>query len=166
MVWKVRGQKETEDLHDYHAGLKLAPKFDWTRNIQPTWGPLIRVILALKGKRADTEDVREFQKRELGRVDGQNCVLDLSPLLSPSAADCKLAEFGLDWLRTREECAARLVSRRCDLLRKKLACYKPGPVLFYGLKHKNRWEQISTHLFAPSKLDKLWLTHGEILCSP
>jgi len=160
-AWAERGKKETEDLHSYHADLQLPPKYDWTRKIQPTWGPLIRVILALDGKRAETEDVRDFQKRELGCTGGQNCVLDLSPLLSPSGSDWKLAEFGFSWLRTREECEARLVPPRCDLLRKRLARYKPSLVLFYGLPQQRWWELISARRFVRSKLGRLSLARGE-----
>ena len=119
-VWAESGQKETEDLHGYHADLKLSPRADWTKNIQPTWGPLIRVILAFNEKRADTEDVRDFQKCELGRADGENCVLDLSPLPSPSKSHRILDGFGYSWLGTGQEREARLTRPRCDLLRRKL----------------------------------------------
>src|SRR5689334_2746791 len=53
-VWSERGRRETEDLQSYHDDLKrklcelsLPADFDWRRNIQPTWGPLIRIILSL-----------------------------------------------------------------------------------------------------------------------
>ncbi len=162
-LWSKRGEKETEDLHSYHADLKAVAianaevsegashaatlklsKFDWTRNIQPTWGPLIRVILALNGEKAETQDVKDFQKRELGGVDGENCVLDLNALSSPRQSEWKqIGESGLRWLRTREQCEEHLAPLRCDLLRKRLARYKPCLVLFYGLSHKHWWERSS-----------------------
>ena len=113
LVWSKRGRKETEDLHGYHADLGLPAKFDSTRNIQATWGPLIRVILAFDGNRADTEDVREFQKHKFGRADGQNSVLDLSQLSSPSMSDWKIRDCGVGWLTTREEFETRLLRPRC-----------------------------------------------------
>jgi hypothetical protein len=161
IVWSQRGEKETDDLHGYHADLLLPVKHDWTRNIQPTWGPLIKIVLAFGGNRADTEDVRDFQKRELGRANGQNCVLDLSPLLSPSQAHWKLAEFGFSWLRTREECEAHLIPPRCDLLRAAVTRYKPKLVLFYGLPHRRWWEHISARRLTPSGLHGLSSAHGE-----
>lgn len=157
-VWWERGQKETEDLHSYHAGLNI----DWTQEIQPTWGKLIRVILALNGRgEATTEDVRQFQLCKLGRADGQNCVLDLSPLSSPSTSDWKLAEFGFDWLRTRQVYEARLLPARCALLREKVTYYKPRLVLFYGLQQRQRWKQISACPFSSSKLERLLLARSD-----
>jgi len=161
LVWSKRGRKEIEDLHSYHADLELPTKFDWTRNIQPTWGPLIRVILALDGKKADREDVREFQRHELGRAEGQNSVLDLSQLSSPSTSEWELHECGISWLTTREEYEGRLLRPRCELLRERVARYKPILVLFYGLGHQCWWEQISANQFAPSKLPQLSWVRGE-----
>jgi hypothetical protein len=159
-LWSERGKKETEDLQSYHAALKAIAianveasdggsragvlklsKLDWKRNIQPTWGPLIRVILAFNGERAipDKKDVMDFQKRELGRADGENCVLDLNPLPSPKQSKWNEAHLSL----------------RCDLLGKKLARHKPSKprlVLFYSLPHQRWWEQISAHRLTPSKL--------------
>jgi hypothetical protein len=161
LVWSNRGRKETEDLHDYHADLGLPARFDWTRNIQPCWGPLIRVVLAIDGIRADKEDVREFQKRELGRAGGQNSVLDLSQLSSPSMSDWKLHECGISWLATREEYESCLLLPRCDLLRERLVHYKPRLVLFYGLSHQRWWERISASHFAPSKVPQLSWVRSE-----
>lgn len=158
LVWSEHGQRETEDLHSYHAALNI----DWTQKINPTWGALIRVILALNGEgEADREKVREFQRHKLGRADGENCVLDLTPLSCPSRAVWKLSEFGFDWLSTREACEARLAGPRCSLLREKLTCYKPNLVLFYGLQQRQLWEQISRCLFSPSKLGQLLLTRSD-----
>ena len=49
-VWAKRGRRETEDLHSYHddlkrrlCGLSIPANFDWRRNIQPTWGPLLNL---------------------------------------------------------------------------------------------------------------------------
>jgi hypothetical protein len=157
VVWSKRGRKETEDLQDYHTDLGI----DWTRKIQPAWGMLIRVILALNEKRAETGDVREFQKLELGRAGGQNSVLDLGQLSSPSTSEWRLHESGIRWLATRNECEARLLPPRCDLIRVRLARYKPRLVLFYGLSHRRWWERISARQFVPSKLHLLSWVRGE-----
>ena len=165
-VWKDRGRKETEDLHGYHAALKLPPSFDWTQKIQPTWGRLIRVILGLdKRCEAETEEVMHFQRDELGRANGNNSVLDLSPLISPSSTDGRLAEFGFPWLRTKEESKARLFPCRCDLIQDRLVRYRPKLVLFYGLSHKEWWERISACRFSPSRvLQQLFVARsGETL---
>jgi hypothetical protein len=54
-IWSDRNEREIEDLQAYHADLNLPPKHDWSRIIQPTWGPLIRIILALDGKGAEVD---------------------------------------------------------------------------------------------------------------
>ncbi|SRR6266851_8864830 len=82
-VWSERGKRETEDLHDYHEALG----FDWTQDIQSTWGGLIKVILSFKGKSIDPGSVMAFQRNELGRTDGENCVLDVCPFPSRSNSD-------------------------------------------------------------------------------
>ena len=179
-LWSKRGGKETEDLHGYHdalkavaiakaeasdgasraAALKLS-QFDSKGKIQPTWGPLIRVILALHGKSAERQGVKDFQRCELGREDGENCVLDLSALSSPSKSARILDGFGYSWLR-KEEKEASLIWPRCDSLRVKLTRHKPSLVLFYGLDEKRYWERISAQQFSPSKkLGQLWLAGGE-----
>ena len=163
-VWAQRGRKETEDLQGYHSDLNRPLEFDWGKNIQKTWGPLIRVVLALQdGKIADTDDVREFQKNELGRSNGNNCVLDLNQLPSPSMSEWKVQECGISWLRTRGEYEARLLPERCSLFRSRLAHYKPRLALFYGgsLRHQCRWERIADDRFAPSGLPRLSWVQGE-----
>ena len=158
LVWADRGRKENEDLQCYHKALGL----DWTGKIQPTWGPLIRVILALNGKRADTaKDVREFQRDALGRSDGQNAILDLSQLSSPSRLAWIFNECGITWLRTRGEYEAYMLPPRCDLFQKRLAIYRPRLVLFYGLGHQCWWERIAGRQFEPSGLRQLCWVQGE-----
>jgi hypothetical protein len=171
LVWSERGRAETEDLHSYHDDLKcklrelsLSANFDWRRNIQPTWGPLIRIILSLDHSRTelDTAGVREFQANELGRANGRNCVIDLMPFSSPSQTEWRLAHFGFTWLSSRREYKARLVSSRCDLVRAKLVRYRPHLVLFYGdrLEQQEWWSTISQQQFVRSKrVDRLLLAH-------
>jgi hypothetical protein len=156
-VWAKRGRKETEDLQTYHADLGL----DWTRKIQATWGPLIRVILALDGKRAERKDVREFQKLELGALGGQNAVLDLSQLSSPSLSTWEFHKCGISSLGSRDEYEGLFLQSRCDLLRERISRYKPSLVLFYGLSHLRWWEHISGSQFEKSQLPQLSWARGE-----
>jgi hypothetical protein len=169
LAWDDRGRKEIEDLQGYHAALGLPAKSDWTKKIQPTWGSLIRVVLALKlnGKIVDTEDVLEFQKSDLGNSGGQNSVLDLSQFSSPSMSDWNLGGCGISWLETRRDYETRILRPRHDLFRKKLALYKPKLVLFYGLGHQRWWERIAGSesqpiQFAPSNLPQLSWVRNEI----
>lgn len=171
-VWADRGRWPTEDLQRYHKDLKLPSKYDWSRKIQPTWGPLIRVLLALDKKTPDRDeitpdrdDVMRFQRDELGRIDGQNCVLDLSQLSSPTMRDWNFSECGISWLRTRDEYERRILPLRCDLLIERLTDCSPPPrlVLIYGLgsRHERWWERIAKGQFVPSRLPQLSLRRSE-----
>jgi hypothetical protein len=126
---------------------------------------LIRVILALDGQRADTEDVREYQKgqlgRSVGRSDGHNAILDLSQLSSPSTGDWKVHDCGISWLRTREAYETRMLRPRCDSIKEKHAHHKPRLVLFFSFSHQYWWEQIAGKQFEPSGLPLLKWTQGE-----
>jgi hypothetical protein len=152
--WAKRGMKETEDLHAYHADLGI----DWTRKIQPTWGALIKVLLSFNGKVADRPAVLNFQRDELGKSSGENCVLELCPLSSPSESVWRLGELGFSWLRSRADYEAFWIPKRSKLIREKVDSYKPKLVLFYG---KRRWEGISGLPFSPTRIPQLTLARGE-----
>lgn len=153
-LWSKRGMNETEDLHGYHAGLGI----DWTRKTQPTWGALIKVLLSFNKRVADKTAVLDFQRDELGKSDGDNCVLELCPLSSPSESDWRLGELGFSWLRSRADYEAFWIPRRSKLIRGKIDSYKPKLVLFYG---KRRWEDISGLHFSPTRIPQLILARGE-----
>jgi hypothetical protein len=156
-LWSARDRKETEDLQGYHEGLKRFG-IDWTWKIQPTWGCLIRIILALNEEPADEpEIVRNFQRDELGRAEGKNCLLELCPLSSPSEAQWNVAELGFGWIKTRENYERYWIPKRIELLRNKIVEYKPKLILFYG---KRAWEQISERALLPSQLPGLRLASG------
>jgi hypothetical protein len=158
-IWAERGRKETEDLQRYHDALGI----DWTKKIQPTWGALIRILLALQGRIPDKKDVLEFQRNELGKLGGQNCVLDLSQLSSPSASAWPFQGCGIGWLNSREEYEARVLPLRCHLLQQRLLACEPRPklVLFYGHGHQRWWKKIANSDFKPSGLDQLSWSQDE-----
>jgi hypothetical protein len=157
LLWSERDRKETEDLQGYHEGLKLFG-IDWTRNIQPTWGCLIRIIKAFNGEPcSDLDTVRDFQRNELGRAEGENCLLELCPLSSPSEEHWNLADFGFSWTKYREDYEKYWIPRRIELLRSKIDKCGPRLVLFYG---KRSWEQISKRSLLPTRLPGLMLASG------
>jgi hypothetical protein len=55
--------------------------------VQPTWEPFIRIVLALINNNfvrvADDGEILKFQREDLGRLQGDNCVIDLLPLATP-----------------------------------------------------------------------------------
>jgi hypothetical protein len=151
-VWSRRGRKHTDDLHEYHSELG----FDFARKTQQTWGPLIKVLLAVMGRSIDPKSVLEFQKDLLGRANGDNCVLDVSQLASPTESDWKAAAFGFAWTRDREVYDSIVGEPRRELLREWLIKWQPRLVLFYG-SHYPWWERISSCGLSPSRLPGLSL---------
>jgi len=159
-AWDELERKTTVDLQKYHARLDLPAKHDWSKNIQPTWGPLIRVILANEGRsNVSKEEVREFQIKELGRSGGTNAILDLSQLSSPSMDIWNAHESGISWLRSRAIYEERILKPRADLLRKKVESCRPKLVIFYGLTHQRWWTHIAKQPFSRSALEKLFLAY-------
>jgi hypothetical protein len=161
--WQVLGRATTVDLQRYHARLDLPARHDWSKNIQPTWGSLIRVILATEGRsNVSTEEIRQFQISELGRSGGTNAVLDLSQISSPSMNIWNAHESGISWLKTRPIYEERVLKPRADLLRKMVESYRPKLVVFYGLTHQPWWTHIAKHPFLKSSLEKLLLAHDGV----
>jgi len=152
-VWNNRGRQELEDLQGYHAELGLPSRYDWSINIQKTWGSLIRVILAHKeGITANPEHVRTFQIEELGQTNGSNAVIDLSQLSTPSMKTWHADHCDIAWLADRKTYENCVLLRRCELIREKIAVNQhPKLVLFYGLSHQKYWERIAGAPFQPLK---------------
>lgn len=160
LVWSERAC-ETEDLQGYHAKLKLPARENWAKNIQSTWGALIRILLAFEGKRSEKEDVIASQRNELGKTGGDNAILDLSQLSAPSQKVWSARGSEIEWLKDRDLYEARVLPDRQALFRRRLTEHKPKIVLFFGSKHRSTWETISGVKFAPSELPVLYYGRSE-----
>lgn len=56
-------------------------------NLQPTWRPLIAMLLAYRGAAAcDEHAVRRYQDERWGRSDGETALLELSAIAAPSVS--------------------------------------------------------------------------------
>jgi hypothetical protein len=154
-VWLERGRRETEDLHGYHVAIEIDSTI-WV----PTWGGLIKVMLAFKAQSANSVDkkrVSEFQSSELGKSSGQNAVLDLSQLSSPTTKVWILDQFGFSWLKTKKIYQRAVVPARRQRLKALVTKHKPKVVLFYGLNQVERtdWGKTFSVKFEPSQKFKL-----------
>jgi hypothetical protein len=153
-----------EDLHSYHESLDQSTDANWTRKIQPTWGSLIRIILAKDGEPATTSDVKDFQRDKWGLLDGKNAVIDLSQLSVPKKSVWNLDQLGIEWLKTRKIYEALMLPKRSALLKSRIEASRPKLNFFYGLGQICIWKDIAGSAFAPSGTKGLSWTeaHGTL----
>jgi hypothetical protein len=138
-AWHRLGASELIDCREHHLwkrdvlGLE-DPK--WTRwhddapgrRTQPTWRRLIQLLLAYKGESTDLDTVYEYQKHQLGRLDGETAVVDLGALHAPSLA----AE--VDRQSFRDE--------RITVMRSRMAETQPVFAVCYGYKFAEQYTRV------------------------
>jgi hypothetical protein len=78
-MWGRLGKGELLDIVAHHEDHKLR-WFDESSRTQPTWARLIWLILAYQGRSPGTGATLEYQKRSLGRIDGETALIELSCL--------------------------------------------------------------------------------------
>jgi len=94
-TWSKRGQRELEDVAEYHDAIGVTNLFSEGARLQPTWNKLIRIILSSTRSDFNIEDVRNYQIKELGRSNRNTCLLELFPLPSPSASEWRYNQYSL-----------------------------------------------------------------------
>jgi hypothetical protein len=110
--------------------------------IQRTWGILIRVLLALNGKPdPNTDDVRFYQRDELGSLIGQSLLLELLPLPARSVEFWAPYDRYFPEFPTRDEYRRTMMQRRVDYIAKHLS-YGPTLVLAYGVGYWNEYKSL------------------------
>ena len=144
-TWHFRGQRELEDVAEYHAAIGINKYFDTRGVLQTTWNKLIRVLLTAEGTEPSTELVREYQKYKLGRPGGKSCLTELLPLPSPGVDRwLHYAQLSrLPFLATRQAYTEHIQPKRVARLRHKIAEHKPRAVVFYGMQYLPSWETIA-----------------------
>jgi hypothetical protein len=151
-VWSYRGQRELEDVAEYHVQLGIDSFFPKRPRIQRTWGKLIRILLAVKHLPFTTKQVCRYQRDYLGRSTGDTCLLELLPLPSPSTKNWLYADYSqLPYLKDRTTYKQTLLDERIAHLRQRIEQYRPAVVLFYGISYRKHWRAIVNNVdFSPS----------------
>jgi hypothetical protein len=130
-------EHDTEDAdgHRMWHGPDPGPK------LQPTWRPLIAMILAYQGaKNWDLHAARRYQDESWGRTDGDTAVLELSAVAAKSVSD-------------KEAMRLRNLPERIRKFQERLAQNPPKFVVFYGLgmdpvnnvPYVDHWRAIANH---------------------
>jgi hypothetical protein len=143
-AWANRGKSELEDVAEYHNDIGVMDWFNDKPKLQPTWNKLIRILLSSSGKLPTTEQVRECQKTLFGRLIGDNCLLELLPLPSPSIGKWLYAKYSqLPYLKDRETYRQECIESRIAHLQDRINRYQPKAVIFYSLSYQEYWKQIA-----------------------
>lgn len=140
--WNQRGQRQFEDLRDFHEAIGEHRWFA-ERRLQPTWSHLIRVYLSATLQSTDEDVVRNYQVDKLGREHGDTSLLELFPLPSPSTADWRYATWSsLPVLASRQCYQKTLCLPRIRGLKLLLTEHQPKAVVFYGTSYRDLWKQL------------------------
>lgn len=149
-TWNERGGQELEDVAEYHVVMGVTSLFSERPKIQPTWGKLIRVILAIKRYSPTLNQIRDYQRDWLGRVASETCLLELLPLPSPSTGHWIYGEYSeLPYLLDRNTYRRALLDGRMKHLQQRIKQYRPKVVLFYSFSYREQWQTIADADFLP-----------------
>jgi hypothetical protein len=148
--WQARGGKELEDLGG-------PPWFRPPFPLQSTWAKLIRVLLSAEGSPPTKEEVRAYQKDELGRVGGRDCIVELLPLPSPGLNQWRFypEHSQLPYLRDRATYTSHIGPGRAAHLRARIEKHGPPAVIFYGAGYAHWWREIAGIDFQSADVGKV-----------
>lgn len=140
-AWNKLGRVDVCDIVEFHREIEQIDYFVERPKIQKTWNKLIRLQLGLKLMKPTTEDVRIYQRDNLGRSNSENLLIELMPLPSPGINIWHYNFFSdLAYLRSRHEYFSYFLSKRVSLLRKKILKYHPKIIVFYGFSYIEHWQ--------------------------
>jgi hypothetical protein len=165
--WCDRGSKELDDLVEYCQATRITKWFDGpTPPLQPTWKQLIRIMLTAEGRDDGTEQVRRYQAKQLGRRDGETCLLELLPLPARKT-DRRFWPYGswsrLPHLATRERYERHYPGLRISRIRARIREHAPKAVVFYGggSLYRSWWDEIAEVPFRRTDPIGAWIgTNG------
>ena len=87
--------------------------------------------------------MRSFQARDLGRSNGDTCILELLPLPSPNVRTWLYAPWNVPYLRDRDSYRQHLIPQRVERIRARVSNYRPRAVVFLGMSYLEHWQKIA-----------------------
>jgi hypothetical protein len=131
-AWDSRGRRELEDLAGFHEAFGGDEKWFRKRNVQPTWGRLIRIFLAAEGIEADLETVRNYQCDRLARSGSAMALLEVMPLPSPTIAHWLYKSMTISTLFRSRAGYEALRQVRLQRIQELINTHRPPFVITYG----------------------------------
>jgi hypothetical protein len=170
-VWQEMGEKKVICVRDFHNTVAEQIAEDgrlqnkaainrWFKNksnkrgspIQPTWGALIKIQLAVNGKNDSTvDDIRNNQQFDFGLLTSGQCLLELLPLPKPGLGAWPYKDISsIDFLKKFDSYREKIIDNRVTGIRNliKGRTSKPKNVFFYGVGYTEHWEQIAGRSFS------------------
>lgn len=145
-VWDRRGRHELEDLREFHRQIGVNRWFEERPALQTTWNKMIRIVLSAEGRSPTTDDLRQYQRDQLGRHGGNTVLVELLPLPSPSTDRWLYGERSqLPQLRSRKAYRDFYMERRSHALHEMVWHYQPSAVVFFSVdaNYRASWERIA-----------------------
>ena len=112
------------------------------KKIQKTWRGIIQLLLSIENKPMDREDILNFQKKELGRENGNNLLLELLPLPNRNTAKWTYSSYELPQFSSRIKYYRHYTPERIKRIKKLIAEYNPKVVVFYSKIYVKNWKAI------------------------
>jgi hypothetical protein len=132
-AWHDLGGTELTDCREFHA---LIGEDRWHRErpkLQPTWRPLLLLLMTYLDKSADRDTLRNYQRDKWGRLHGETCVIELSGL----------AARNFTVPRDRES----FRRERVTFIRERILQNSPELVVMYGTSEIEHWTKIAGKQF-------------------
>ncbi len=139
-AWSLFGKYELDDCRAFHAQIRATR---WHRDkpaLQPTWRPLMILLMAFLGKSTDNEALRTYQRDRWGSRSGETCVIELSGLAASSLKVERPREI------FREE--------RIKVIKQRMGENQPKLVVMYGVGELDAWKEISGCAFEKPGIEK------------
>ena len=153
--WDQAHRPETPDF--WMMSPRRTRSFAQRPRLQRTWAALIRMALILRGAVITDSAIRTFQRDWLGRAVGNNCLLELFPLPSPSTRDWLYGQHSaIPELRTRATYLAQYAPSRAEHIRARIAEHAPRVVIFYSVNawYWQWWELMAGQSFSRRRIDR------------
>ncbi len=140
-AWTELGAGELCDCRQFHRRIE---EQKWHRDHKPplqrTWDKLIILLKAFKGEPSDSKTRQTYQRDELGMLDGETCVIELSGL---AAHNLKV---------DRGSFRTEYRPRRIETIRNRIRENVPKFVVMYGTTDKAAWQEIAGCGLEPGKI--------------
>ena len=143
-TWAERGARPLEDAAEFHTAIGMSEFFQYPNTKrQPTWSRLIEIALCSRGQDASSNAISRYQSECWGRENGENCLLELLPLPSPSTRT-----WNYDLMSTSPEFQSRnqyrkaYIKARIESLKYLIEKEAPKYVIFYGKSASKQWKKI------------------------
>lgn len=155
---KFADGKNIVDSREDPLGFASSKWFKDNPPIQKTWGKIIYIYLFLKNKKEPTkDDIRIFQKEELGGVKSDHALLELMPLPAKSTGHWPYKNTNVEGISSRKEYLLNYKDKRVKDLNILINKYKPKIVIFYSLVYIMDWEIIVGEKFKEIINKKLYV---------